>query len=158
MVKIKRKVALEPKEFLIHLLKKEETEVELDGYTFNYNEEHYSFDPEIKANEVISYDPYSSTFTVEVEEEVTKKTKLPKFLVVFLNMSISNYIERPSIGENQSIKEILQENKNCSLITIAIHLINDDGTHTLIWKDGELVGDEQWLTEKKQLKLKRHSK
>lgn len=82
------------------------------------------------------------TFTVEVEEKITEETKLSKFLVVFLNMSISNYIERSLIEENQSIKEILQENKNCSLITKAIHLINDDGTHTLIWKDGELVGDE----------------
>lgn len=86
--------------------------------------------------------PPEDIFTVEVEEEITKETKLPKFLVVFLNMSISNYIERSLIEENQSIKEILQENKNCSLITKAIHLINDDGTHTLIWKDGELVGDE----------------
>lgn len=86
--------------------------------------------------------PPGDTYTVEVEEEITKETKLPKFLVVFLNMSISNYIERSLIEENQSIKEILQENKNCSLTTKAIHLINDDGTHTLIWKDGELVGDE----------------
>ncbi|QIY36441.1 hypothetical protein [Staphylococcus hominis] len=142
MVKIKKKVALEPKAFLVHLLKKEETEVELDGYIFNYNEEHYSFDPEIKTNEFISYSLHSNTFTVEIEEEITEETKLPKFLVVFLNMSISNYIERSLIEENQSIKEILQENKNCSLITKAIHLINDDRTHTLIWKDGELVGDE----------------
>lgn len=142
MIKIKKRVALGPKAFLMHLLKKEETEVELDGYTFNYNEENYSFDPEITANEVISYDAHSGTFTVEVEEEVVEETKLPKFLVVFLNMSISNYIERALIGENQSIREILQEKKNYSLITKAIHLVNDDGTHTLIWKDGELVGDE----------------
>ena len=54
MVKIKRKVEMTPKEFLKHLLEQEETEVELDGYTFDYNEEHYSFDPEIKTNEFIS--------------------------------------------------------------------------------------------------------
>lgn len=142
MVKIKKRVALGPKAFLMQLLKKEETEVELDGYTFNYNEENYSFDPEITANEVISYDAHSGTFTVEVEEEITEETKLPKFLVVFLNMSISNYIERPSIGEDESIKEILQGNKNHPLIIKAIHLVNNDRTHTLIWKDGELVGDE----------------
>lgn len=82
------------------------------------------------------------TFTVEVEEEITEETKLPKFLVVFLNMSISNYIERPAIGEDESIKEILQGNKNHPLTIKAIHLVNNDGTHTLIWKDGELVGDE----------------
>lgn len=82
------------------------------------------------------------TFAVEVEEEITEETKLPKFLVVFLNMSISNYIERPAIGEDESIKEIFQGNKNHPLTIKAIHLINDDKTHTLIWKDGELVGDE----------------
>lgn len=82
------------------------------------------------------------TFTVEVEEEITEETKLPKFLVVFLNMSISNYIERPAIGEDESIKEILQGNKNHPLTIKAIHLVNNDGTHTLLWKDGELVGDE----------------
>lgn len=82
------------------------------------------------------------TFNVEIEEEITEETKIPKFLVVFLNMSISNYIERPAIGEDESIKEILQGNENRSLIIEAIHLVNDDGTHTLIWTDGELVGDE----------------
>ena len=37
MVKIKREVEMTPKEFLKHLLEQEETEVELDGYTFYYN-------------------------------------------------------------------------------------------------------------------------
>ena len=142
MVKIKRKVALGPKAFLMQLLKKEETEVELDGYTFNYNEENYSFDPEITANEVISYDPHSGTFTVEVEEEITKETELPKYLEIYAHKSLGYGDENISIGKNQSIKEILKENKKYSTITKAIHLINDDGTHTLIWKDGELVGDE----------------
>lgn len=142
MVKIKREVALEPKAFLVHLLKKEETEVELDGYTFDYNEEHYSFDPEITANEVISYDPHSGTFTVEVEEELTKETELPKYLEIYAHKSLGYGDENISIGKNQSIKEILKENKKYSTITKAIHLINDDGTHTLVWKDGELVGDE----------------
>ncbi|MCI2869482.1 hypothetical protein FH115_07255 [Staphylococcus hominis] len=82
------------------------------------------------------------TFTVEVEKEITEETKLPKFLVIFLDMSISNYIETSAIGENESIKEILQGNEKRSLTIKAIHLVNDDETHTLIWKDGELVGDE----------------
>ena len=142
MVKIKKRVALGPKAFLMQLLKKEETEVELDGYTFNYNEENYSFDPEIIANEVISYDPHSGTFTVEVEEEITQETELPKYLEIYAHKSLGYGDENISIGKNQSIKEILKENKKYSTITKAIHLINDDGTHTLIWKDGELVGDE----------------
>ena len=85
MAKIKRKVEMTPKEFLKHLLEQEETEVELDGYTFDYNEEHYSFDPEIKTNEVISYDPHSGTFTVEVEEEITKETEIPKLVSINRN-------------------------------------------------------------------------
>lgn len=84
----------------------------------------------------------TDTFTVEVEKEITEETKLPKFLVIFLDMSISNCIERSAIGENESIEEILQGNEKRSLTIKAIHLVNDDRTHTLIWKDGELVGDE----------------
>lgn len=82
------------------------------------------------------------TFTVEVEEELTKETELPKYLEIYAHKSLGYGDENISIGKNQSIKEILKENKKYSTITKAIHLINDDGTHTLIWKDGELVGDE----------------
>ena len=84
----------------------------------------------------------SETFTVEVEEEITKETELPKYLEIYAHKSLGYGDENISIGKNQSIKEILKENKKYSTITKAIHLINDDGTHTLIWKDGELVGDE----------------
>lgn len=82
------------------------------------------------------------TFTVEVEEELMKETELPKYLEIYAHKSLGYGDENISIGKNQSIKEILKENKKYSTITKAIHLINDDGTHTLIWKDGELVGDE----------------
>lgn len=84
----------------------------------------------------------SETFTVEVEEEITKETELPKYLEIYAHKSLGYGDENISIGKNQSIKEILKENKKYSTITKAIHLINDDGTHTLIWKDDELVGDE----------------
>lgn len=140
MVKIKKRVALGPKAFLMQLLKKEETEVELDGYTFNYNEENYSFDPEIIANEVISYDPHSGTFTVEVEEEITEETKLPKFLEI--SFSRKSGRDFAVVRENQSIKNIVDKNIEHFIDTRTIHLFEDDGTHTLIWKDGELVGDE----------------
>lgn len=86
--------------------------------------------------------PPGDTYTVEVEEEITKETELPKYLEIFAYEDLDYGDESSFIGENQSIKEILQENENCSSITKTIHLVNDDGTHTLIWKDGELVGDE----------------
>lgn len=140
MVKIKKKVALEPKAFLVHLLKKEETEVELDGYTFDYNEEHYSFDPEIKTNEFISYSLHSDTFTVEIEEEITEDTKLPKCLEISFDRKSGRDIG--VVYENCSVKQLTDRNPEHLLDIRTIHLVNDDGTVELIWKDGELVGDE----------------
>ncbi|MEB7348382.1 hypothetical protein [Staphylococcus haemolyticus] len=143
MVKIKKRVALGPKAFLMQLLKKEETEVELDGYTFNYNEENYLFGPEIIANEVISYDPHSGTFTVEVEEEITEETKLPKFLEISFDRKSGR--DFAVVREKESIKNIVDKNIEHFIDTRTIHLFDDDETHTLIWKYGELVGDEQCL-------------
>mgnify|MGYP006991621030 FL=1 len=143
MVKIKKRVALGPKAFLMQLLKKEETEVELDGYTFNYNEENYLFGPEIIANEVISYDPHSGTFKVEIEEEITEETKLPKFLEISFDRKSGR--DFAVVREKESIKNIVDKNIEHFIDTRTIHLFDDDGTHTLIWKYGELVGDEQCL-------------
>lgn len=131
MPKIKRKVEMTPKEFLKHLLEQEETEVELDGYTFNYNEEHYSFDPEITANEVISYDPHSCTFTVEIEEEITEDTVLPGLVVTYIDITNN---PRVIFWDNVSINSVRMNNKE-----LTYHMVNDDGTMTLIWKDNELV-------------------
>lgn len=131
MVKIKRKVALGTKAFLIHLLKKEETEVELDGYAFDYNDKNYLFDPEIKANEFISYDPHSVTFTVKVEEKVTEETILEEMFM--LNSNTKNL----SRHTGRSIASVV-EGRHAK----AFYIKDDDFNMTLIWKDGELVGDE----------------
>ena len=137
MVKIKRKVEMTLTELIEWGFKQKE----LLPFFYGSREGSFvQFTPDGWVN--ITGIESTDTFTVEVEEEITEETKLPKFLVVFLNMSISNYIERPAIGEDESIKEIFQGNKNHPLTIKAIHLINDDKTHTLIWKDGELVGDE----------------
>lgn len=142
MVKIKKRVALGPKAFLMQLLKKEETEVELDGYTFNYNEENYSFDPEITANEVISYDAHSGTFTVEVEEEITEDTQIYRLLelkdsFIFKDGGWKDLnIMKSNMYGNQSISEVKNDESK------KFYMLNEDDTMTLIWKDGELVGDE----------------
>ncbi|MCG2112419.1 hypothetical protein K4S86_10895 [Staphylococcus epidermidis] len=131
MAKIKRKVEMKQKEFLKHLLEQEETEVELNGYTFDYNEEHYSFDPEITTNEVVSYNPNNNTYTVEVEEEIAEDTVFPVLIKtlknVFNEITVISY-ENASINSSKSRNE-----------TISYHILNDDGTMTLIWKDGKLV-------------------
>ncbi|KAB2275170.1 hypothetical protein F9B63_07455 [Staphylococcus epidermidis] len=139
MVKIKRKVALGPKAFLKHLLEQEETEVALDGYTFDYSEEHYSFDPEITANEFISYDPHSGTFTVEVEEKITEDT------VIFRLLEVRNAIpsKKTEWKDLKLLKSYLYGNHSISEVknehSIAIYILNDDMTMTLIWKDGKLI-------------------
>lgn len=131
MTKIKVKKELKPKEFLKYLLEQEETEVELNGYTFDYNRENYSFDPEITANEVISYDAHSGTFTVEIEEDITEDTVFSVLIKTLKNafneITVISY-ENASINSSKSRNE-----------TISYHILNDDGTMTLIWKDGKLI-------------------
>ncbi|NAM28990.1 hypothetical protein [Staphylococcus epidermidis] len=133
MTKIKVKKELKPKEFLKYLLEQEETEVELNGYTFDYNRENYSFDPEITANEVISYDAHSGTFTVEVEEEIDENTVFPVLVKTLKNtfneITVISF-ENASINSSKSYNE-----------TISYHILNDEGTMTLIWKDGAMVDD-----------------
>ncbi|MBM6327980.1 hypothetical protein H6K20_03330 [Staphylococcus epidermidis] len=83
------------------------------------------------------------TFTVEIEEEVTEETKIAKLVAV--NRSTQNEVD---INFNCSIGQLIDRSE------YNYYILNDDSTLTLIWKDGELVGDEQWLTEKKQSQSK----
>lgn len=80
------------------------------------------------------------TFTVEVEEEVTEETKLPKCLEISFDRKSGRDVA--VVHENCSVKQLTDRNPEHSLDIRTIHLVNDDGTVELIWKDGELVGDE----------------
>ena len=71
------------------------------------------------------------TFTVEVEEEITEETKIAK--LVSVNRSTQNEV---NIIFNRSIGQLLDRSE------YNYYILNDDSTLTLIWKDGELVGDE----------------
>lgn len=71
------------------------------------------------------------TFTVEVEEEITEETKIPK--LVSINR---NNLNEVNINFNCSIGQLLDRSD------YNYYILNDDSTLTLIWKDGELVGDE----------------
>ena len=68
------------------------------------------------------------TFTVEVEEEVTEETKIPEMLEIFVNDGGVKRVEK-SINE---LKDDFSKE----------FWLKDGDTMTLIWKDGELVGDE----------------
>lgn len=82
----------------------------------------------------------TETFNVEVEEEITEDTKLDRVLEIYNDLhspgSVSSVIQKGA-----SINNILEYNPSY-FNTRCLYLINEDMTLTLIWKDGELVGDE----------------
>ncbi|MGZ9502579.1 hypothetical protein [Staphylococcus epidermidis] len=129
MVKIKNKVTLKPKELIKYLLDLEETEFTLyieteDGYN-------NLLKPKLKVENYITYNEEDETFTVEVEEELTEETKIAKLVAV--NRSTQNEV---NINFNCSIGQLIDRSE------YNYYILNDDSTLTLIWKDGELVGDE----------------
>lgn len=77
-----------------------------------------------------SYLP-EDTFTVEAEEEITEETKLEEMFMLNSNTkNLSRYTGR-------SIASVVKGHH-----AKAFYIKDDDFNMTLIWKDGELVGDE----------------
>ncbi|MCG2493206.1 hypothetical protein K4Q40_02755 [Staphylococcus epidermidis] len=79
-----------------------------------------------------AYSP-EDTFTVEVEEEITEDTVFPVLVKV-----IENVVKEIKVISyyNASINSSKSQNE-----TLSYHILNDDGTMTLIWKDGAMVDD-----------------
>ena len=138
MVKIKRKVEM--------------TLAELIEWGFKNNIKNKKFISNSKDYTSVTFDStgwgefnnYFSpedTFTVEVEEEITEETKLPKCLEIYFDDKVAK-ADEINVYMDKSIGEILQESKIYQFKTKAIYLFGDNGNLTPIWKDGELVGDE----------------
>ena len=73
----------------------------------------------------------NETFTVEVEEEITEETILEEMFMLNSNTkNLSRYTGR-------SIASVVKGHH-----AKAFYIKDDDFNMTLIWKDGELVGDE----------------
>lgn len=70
-------------------------------------------------------------FTVEIEEELTEDTVIPKMLEKSFDAYQNVVLD---IQVNHSINMVKE---NAEVLTL--HIINDDDTHTLIWKNGRLV-------------------
>lgn len=68
------------------------------------------------------------TFTVEVEEEITEETKIPEMLEIFQDNDGTQWFG----NSIEQVKDDLSRE----------FWLKDGNTMTLIWKDGELVGDE----------------
>ena len=136
MVKIKQKKKMTLPELIQWGWKNRITEKafysNLDGGSVYFdNLQNVSTEHEIAINE---------TFTVEIEEEVTEDTKLPKCLEISFDRKSGRDIA--VVYENCSVKQLTDRNPEHLLDIRTIHLVNDDGTVKLIWKNGELVGDE----------------
>lgn len=70
----------------------------------------------------------TDTFTVEVEEELTEGTKIPEMLEIFEDNDGTQWF-------GNSIEQVKDDFSK-------EFWLKDGNTMTLIWKDGELVGDE----------------
>lgn len=104
-------------------------------------------------NSVVKLEPYGlitfssggfypeETFTVEVEEEITEDTVIPRLMTTFKK----NYLkgdfgyQRVRIDENYPIKLMLNRAEEHKEPIETLHVVNEDGTHTLLWRDGKLV-------------------
>lgn len=133
MVKIKRKIEMALPELIEYVWKnniKEKTFYSnLDNSCVRFN----------RFQTVFIDDPINKdeTFIVEVEEEITEKTKLDSVLEIYTNLDYTKS-KFPDIHKSVSINDILGYTSN-RIVTKCIYLVNEDDTMTLIWKDGELV-------------------
>jgi len=83
----------------------------------------------------------NDTFTVEVEEEITEDTEIPRLLTTFKKIYLKDNFgyQRVRIDDNYPIKLMLDKAEAHSEPLETLHLVNNDGTHTLIWRDGRLI-------------------
>ncbi|WP_368883868.1 hypothetical protein [Staphylococcus haemolyticus] len=133
MAKIKRKVEMTLPELIEWAWENEVSDKafysNLDGGSVYFDKiQNLSIEHEIAINE---------TFTVEIEKEIDEDTVLPMFIEIFTGVDDEIFID---YHENENIKEVLEINSSRAK-TKTFNLINNDGTMTLIWKDGAMVDD-----------------
>lgn len=137
MVKIKRKVEMTLAE-LIEWGYKNEIK---DKYFVSNQANHrlVTFDSIGWVDFSNDYYPPRDTYTVEIEEEITEDTQIYRLLELKDSFMLKDggwkdlNIMKSNMYGNQSISEVKNdESKN-------FYMLNEDGTLTLIWKDGELV-------------------
>lgn len=130
MVKIKRKVEMTLPELIEWGFKNEIKNTEFVSNFFGKKSVIFNLSGWAEFSDEYAYLP-EDTFTVEVEEELTEETEIPK--LVSINR---NNLNEVNINFNCSIRQLLDRSD------YNYYILNDDSTLALIWKDGELVGDE----------------
>lgn len=127
MAKIKRKVEMTLPELIEWAWENEVSDKafysNLDGGSVYFDKiQNLSIEHEIAINE---------TFTVEVEEEIDEDTVFP-----VLVKTLKNVVEETKVVTYYNASIEFSKSKN---ETISYHILNDDGTMTLIWKNGAMV-------------------
>ncbi|HHG6274257.1 TPA: hypothetical protein ACPXKM_000445 [Staphylococcus pseudintermedius] len=125
------------KEMNLHELIKWAWENDVKGKTFKSNRGRaVKFYSDVSFNTMVPIFHWD-TFTVEAEEEITERTVIPLLLEVYEFEGELVFLPQ----KRSTIKSLLkQSDLEENITTKTLYLINDDGTLTLIWKDGELVG------------------
>ena len=77
----------------------------------------------------------TDTFTIEFEEELMEDTEIPKLMTTFKKTYLQNGFgyQRVRIDEDYTIKLMLDKAGIHGEPVETLHMVNDDGTHTLIW-------------------------
>ncbi|WP_337227901.1 hypothetical protein [Staphylococcus succinus] len=97
------------------------------------------FESERTSRAYFDYDGYlnctramepNDTFTVEVEEEITEDTVIPKLVEIYKDFLGGTEILK---HEYKSINKVKDEK------ALYFYILNDDLTMTLIWREGKLV-------------------
>lgn len=127
MVKIKRKVEMTLPELIEWGFKNEIKNTEFVSNFFKKKSVIFNLSGWAEFNDEYAYLP-EDTFTVEVEKEITEETVFKRFYEYTKGQSFMIY-------ENTSISKIKDE-------VSKEFWMKDGNTMRLIWKDGELVGDE----------------
>ena len=124
MAKIKRKVEMTLPELIEWAWKND-----VEGKTFYSNIDggfvYFDIEQTLSIEHSIDKD---ETFIVEVEEELTEDTKIPEMLEIFQDNCGKQWFG----NSIEQVKDDLSRE----------FWLKDGDTMTLIWKDGELVGDE----------------
>nr|WLJ25889.1 MAG: hypothetical protein [Staphylococcus phage HS12] len=127
MVKIKRKVEMTLPELIEWGFKNNVKDRGFDCNQANYRPVVFNSIGWIDFIDDYCYPP-GDTYTVEVEEEITEQTVFKRFYEYTKGQSFMIY-------ENTSISKIKDDFSR-------EFWMKDGNTMTLVWKDGELVGDE----------------
>lgn len=100
-------------------------------YITSDNEEHElyfdAFGTPRFSNFINKYD----TFIMEVEEEVTENTVIPKLIEI----GIGNLLGYSAVNEDISISKITNKK------SLALYVLNEDYSMTLVYKNGKLEAD-----------------